>query len=205
MIRTIAILLLAGAALRLPTAHAQDEATGDEAAHAELRAMREALTAAVEQGDVEAQLKYVHPNVVATWQNSRVVRGVDGLRAFLDEINAGNAKVFQGYSVPPEADELTILYGGDTGIVFGRSVPRYHYLGMDFELENRWTATLVKDEGGWKIAAYHVSGNLVDNPLLSAATKSTTYIGGGCLIAGIVAGWLLSKLSRRGRTTTEGA
>jgi len=197
MIRTAACLLLVCGLVCSPSARAQEDASVDEAVHEELRAIRAALTEAVMQGDIEGQLKYVHPNVVATWQNNRVVRGTDGLRAFMEEINSGNQKVFQGYSVPPEADEPTILYGGNMGIAFGKSVPRYHYLGMDFELENRWTATLVKDDAGWKIAAYHVSGNLVDNPLLAAATKSATWVGGICLVIGIALGWILATILKR--------
>ena len=58
-------------------------------------------------------------------------------------------------------------------IAVGKSVPHSKYLGMEFDLENRWTATLVKDDGQWKIAAYHVSSNIADNPILTLAKKST--------------------------------
>lgn len=206
MIRSITSSMLVCGMLCASPALAQEDAPGDEAVHAELRAIREALTEAITAGDVDGQLKYVHPNVVATWQNHRVVRGVDGLRTFMQEMNAKNEEVFQGYAVPPEADELTILYGGDTGVVFGKSVPRYHYLNMDIELENRWTATLVKEDDGWKIAAYHVSGNLVDNPLLHAAAKSTTWIGGVCLVVGLIVGGLLAGMLKKKRPpATEAA
>src|SRR5688572_12371304 len=159
-------------------APAEDNKPEDEnVIHDELRELRVALTEAVKKGDIEGQLAHVHKNIVATWQNNRVVRGADGLQAFLKEMDAENKKVFRGYKVEPEADEITILHGGDTGIVFGKSVPQYHYLGMDFELENRWTATLVKERGKWKIAAYHVSGNIVDNPVLSVAKRSAYWAG----------------------------
>lgn len=181
-----------------PVATAKGE--GDEAVHDELRKIRQVLTEALKKGDVEGQLAHVHKNVVTTWQNNRVVRGHEGLRDFLKEMNAQNEQVFKGYQVEPQPDELTILYGGDTGIVFGRSVPRYQYLGMEFELENRWTATLVKDDGAWQIAAYHVSGNLVDNPVLSIAKKSATWAGGIGLAIGVIAGIVIHAiLRRRGR------
>jgi ketosteroid isomerase-like protein len=175
-----------------------EQAKGEAEIHDQLRAVRVSLTEALKKGDVEGQLAYVHPNVVTTWQNNRVVRGHDGLRTFLQEINAENQKVFRGYKVEPEADELTILYcGGDMGIVFGKSVPQYHYLGMDFELENRWTATLVKENGAWKIAAYHVSANVADNPLLNVAKKSAYWSGGICLVAGLVLGSIGTAFLRR--------
>jgi ketosteroid isomerase-like protein len=169
----------------------------DEDTHNELRAMREALTKAVFDGDVNAQLERVHDNVVVTWQNNEVVRGKDGLNEYLEEINGGNERVFQGYKVPPTADDLTLLYGGDAAIAFGSSTPHYKLGGMEFDLENRWTATLVKDDGTWKIAAYHVSGNILDNPVLDVAKRSLYWIGGSGVLVGLLLGAILSWLMKR--------
>jgi len=184
----------------LATAQAPAEPTvtkADEATHEELRDMREVLTKAVVEGDVNAQLDRVHENVVVTWQNNRVVRGKAGLKKFLGEINDGANRVFQGYKVPPTADDLTILYGGDAAIAFGTSTPHYNLHGMEFDLENRWTATLVKDGDAWKIAAYHVSGNILDNPVLDIAKSSLYWTGGlGLLVGlavGVIAMWLLKR------------
>ena len=172
-------------------------ADSEEAIHNELRALREALTKAVLEGDADAQLAHVHDNVVVTWQNNQVVRKAAGLQEFLATINVGDDRVFRGYKTPPTADEPTILFGGNTGIAFGSSTPQYKFLGMEFELENRWTATLVKEDGTWKLAAYHVSGNIVDNPVLSIAKKSAYWAGGICLVVGLVLGALVSKFSKR--------
>jgi ketosteroid isomerase-like protein len=178
---------------------AKDAAVADEAEaiHSELRAMRVALTKAIESGDANAQVAYAHDNIVVTWQNHDVVRGTNDLKEFLDEMNSGGERVFQGYTEPPTADELTILHGGDTGIAFGKSVPHYKYLGMEFDLENRWTATLVRDGDQWKLAAYHVSGNILDNPLLSLAKRGAWYGGGLGLLAGLVVGALVTTIWRR--------
>lgn len=167
---------------------ASPDGTTEEAEHEALRELRDALTEAVLSGDVESQLALADENVVTTWQNNRVARGHDGLQAFLNEMNGGAEKVFQGYTVPPTADELTILHGGDTGVVYGTSVPHYKLLGMEFDLENRWTATVVKDDDQWKIAAYHVSANILDNPVLTAAKKSTYWAAGIAFLVGLLAG-----------------
>ena len=205
MKRTCTLAIVLCGAILSASASAQDSpaATGaaetDEAIHTELRAIRTALTEALKKGDIDGQLAHIHKNVVSTWQNGRVVRGHEGLRDFLKEMNAENEEVFRGYKVEPQPDELTILYGGDTGIVFGRSVPQYHYLGIDLELENRWTATLVKENGDWKIAAYHVSASVVDNPLLSIAKRSAYWSGGICLAIGVILGIIGNTFLRRRR------
>ena len=174
----------------------------EEAIHNELRALREALTAAVAAGDVEQQLPHLHKNVVATWQNNEVVRGRDQLREFLGKLDSGEDRVFQGYKESPTADELTILYGDDIGIAFGSSVPHYKILGMEFDLENRWTATLVKEDGRWLIASYHVSANVLDNPVLKIAEKAVYWSGGIALVVGIVLGMVGNRVVRKLRKRT---
>ena len=186
---TLAIVAsLAGISL----GHGQDTATEDPA-HNELRAMRKELVAAIVAGDIDTQLKYAHPDIVVTWQNHEVCRGHDGLRKFMKE---SGSSAFKGYKVEPEPDALTILHGGDTGISTGRSVGVYQVLGKEFEFENRWTATLVKENGRWLVAAYQVSLNALDNPILNGATRMITWAGGGAGALGLLVGWLLGKRKR---------
>ena len=161
----------------------------EDPAHGELRVLRQELIGAIKNKDIDAQLKHVHPNVVVTWQNHVVCRGHDGLRDFMAK---SGTTAFKGYKVEPEPDEVTILHGGDTGVSFGRSVGSYE-LGKEFEFENRWTATLVKEDGRWLVAGYHVSLNALDNPVLNAAT-GFLWIGCGiAAFAGLILGWLIGR------------
>lgn len=175
----------------------------EQAEHDALRELRESLTSAVMRGDVEQQLSHAHPTIVTTWQSNQVARGYDGIRELMGEMNSGDDKVFQGYTVPPTSDDLAILHGGDTAIAAGSSVPHYKILGMEFDLENRWTATLVKEDGQWKLAAYHVSGNVLDNPVLTIAKKSVYWSAGIALVIGLVLGAIGMKLvTRKPQTST---
>lgn len=179
------------------TPASSDTATTDaavEADHEQLRKLRETLTEAVIKSDVATQLQYVHDDVVTTWQNHQVTKGQEGLKKFMDEMTAGGQIVFQGYTVPPSSDDIAIMYEGPTAIAVGKSVPHYEYLGKEFDLENRWTATLVKQDGQWKIAAYHVSANLIDNPLLDAAFSSIVWAVIIALLVGLVLGIVGTKL-----------
>lgn len=162
----------------------------EDPAHEELRSMRAALLGAITAGDIERVLPMLDENVVITWQNGEVNRGHAGVKAFFERMGRQS---FGGYKVPPEPDELTILHGGDTGLSFGRSVGQFNLLGSSWEFENRWTATLVKRDGLWKLASYHVSWNALDNPLLNAATQSLY----PATIVALVAGLLLGVLGMR--------
>ena len=169
-----------------------------EAIHNELRAVRDGVVAAVAKSDVDGLLKFLHPNVVVTWQNAVASRGHDGVRKYLDQMLKGSGKIVKSFSMKPNVDELTILYSGNnTGIAFGSSHETFDLTsGLAFELDSRWSATLVRENGSWLIASFHASTNLFDNALLRAAQKMTYLVGGVALIVGLGVGFLLGR--RRG-------
>ena len=162
----------------------------EDPAHNELRALRTEVIEAITKGDFDAVVRHVHTNVVVTWQNTEVCRGHQGLREFFNRMGKES---FKGYKVPPTPDELTILHGGDTGISFGQTVAQYRILGKELELKSRWTATLVKENSRWLLASYHISMNVLDNPLLNAARSGLYLTGGVALVGGLVLGTLLGR------------
>jgi ketosteroid isomerase-like protein len=162
----------------------------EDPAHEELRVLRAEMISAITQGDIDTVLQHVHPNVVVTWQNAEVCRGQQGLKGFFERMGK---KSFQGYKVPPTPDELTILYGENTGISFGQTLAEYNLLGKNYEIKSRWTATLVKENGKWLLAAYHISINTLDNPLLTAAKRGMGVAAVAALGVGLILGKLLTK------------
>ena len=166
----------------------------EDPAHNELRALRDGLLDAIKKGDVERELTYLHPNVVVTWQNAEVSRGHDGVRAYLNRMLNGPSKIVSDYKFDVSVDELTILYGGDTGISFGKSQEHIGLAtGTNIDYPARWSATLVKEDGKWLVASLHASSNLFENPFL-ATTKRLMYIGCAvALVAGLLIGWLVGR------------
>ena len=182
--------LLAGAGLPAQTA--------EDPAHAELRALRDELVDAVNQRDMPRLLRHLHPDVVVTWQNAEVSRHPDGVRAYLTRMLEGPNSIVQSFSTTVNVDELTILHGGDAGVSFGSSLDRFALRGgQTFDLNSRWSATLVRVDGRWVIASFHSSTNLFDNPLLNGAKRLAMYGAAGALAAGLVVGFIAGR--RRGR------
>src|SRR5690349_2951242 len=170
----------------------------EDPVHNELRALRDGLLAGMNSGDIEAQLVFLHPNVVVTWHNAEVSRGRDGVRKYLDRMLHGPSKVVEKFGAEVEADELSILYGGDTAIAFGHAQEHFSLAGgRNFDFTGRWSATLVKEDGKWLIANLHTSDNIFDNPLLNAATKLLWWVGGGALVVGAILGWIFGRQRRR--------
>ena len=162
----------------------------EDPAHDELRALRTTIIDAIVKGDIDTVLQHVHPDVVVTWQNSEVCRGRQGLKDFF--VKTGRES-FKGYKLPPTPDDLTILHGGDTGVSFGETIAGYKLLGKDYEIKSRWTATVVKVDGQWQLAAYHISMNVLDNPLLNTAKNTLSWAAGLALLLGLAIGVLSGR------------
>lgn len=132
----------------------------------------------MKEKDIAKIIPFIHPNAVVTFANAEAVRGPEGVANYLKRMLAGPNKVVSKFGTNINVDELTILYGGGTvGISFGGSDDYFELTeGISFHSKSRWTATLVKEKGKWLIASAHVSMNLFDNPLLTAAKNSLYWI-----------------------------
>lgn len=172
----------------------------EESIHEELRAVRDALLEAVNAGDVDRTLSFLHENVVVTWQNAEVSRGHEGVRAYYDRMMTGPERIVREFSTAVTVDELTILYGGDAGIAFGSSEDTFVLTdGTAFTLPGRWSATLVKEDGRWVIADFHASTNLFDNPVLNLARRAIYWVGGVVFVIGAALGAIAVLVARRMR------
>src|SRR3954470_5710465 len=90
-------------------------------AHQELRQLRDGLVAAMNKGDLEGTLKFLHTNCVITWHNAEVSRGHDGVRAYFNRVMTGPNRIVESFNCSVNVDELTTLYGENAGICFGSS------------------------------------------------------------------------------------
>jgi len=154
--------------------------------------LRDGLVDAINKGDIERQLTYLHPNVVVTALNGEVSRGRDGVRAYFLKMTAGPKRVVDSFHCEVMVDELTILYGAETGIAFGSAVQDYKLTdGLNLDVKTRWTATLVKEHDRWLVASLHASASLFDNPLLAMAKRTAYWAGGISLVVGLIVGLVI--------------
>jgi uncharacterized protein (TIGR02246 family) len=173
----------------------------DEAIHEQLQNLRDALFEAYESHDVDAMMQFIHPNAVITWQNGQRNRGPDGFRRFYNEMMQGEGKIVQSITSKVTINDLSVLHGDDTAVAFGELDDKFVLVGgKKFELHSRFTATLVKVDDRWLIAAFHVSANVFDNPLLNAMRRLSIYIAIAAAIIGVVIGAVVGRrlLRRKG-------
>ena len=198
-----AFLAVAGGAIGQPPAPEKGPAPEKKATHDELRAVREGMLEAIKTKDSAALLAHLHPDVVLTVLDDRsltVVRKHEGVRDYLTRLFTGpkaGVKVFQPALT---MDEQTILHGDETGIAFGSSSDHYVLAdNSEFDVPTRWSATLVRHEGKWKIANLQVSSNPFDNPVVTSLTRKLYWFAGGGAAGGFLLGMLVMSLLGRAR------
>lgn len=165
--------------------------------HVELRQLRESVFKAYEARDIDALLQHVHENVVVTWQNGQQNHGRDEVRSFYDLMMRGDPPIVSDVKSELIVHQLAILYEPNTAVACGTLKDQFKLTsGLNFRLDSQWSATLVKEGEVWKIASFHVSSNLFDNPLLSAAKKSLWVTGAIAAVVGILLGFLIGRRRR---------
>lgn len=189
MKRLFALLVLA-----LPLAAAEPNSD----IHNALRALRAHALDAANKGDIDGVLATMHPNVVVTWHNAEVSHGRDAVRKYLERQLKGPDPIVKSYHADFVVDELTKLYGPNTGIAWGSSTETYD-LGRrgKFTLPGRWSATIVNDNGQWLLASLHTSTDMFDNPLLNSAKRCIWIAAAIAAVVGLIVGWLIGRRVRR--------
>ncbi|MBI1784929.1 nuclear transport factor 2 family protein [Candidatus Sumerlaeota bacterium] len=195
------IIFFAAAAFTTFNLRAQTPAAPEDPNHAELRLLREHVLDALNKEDIDTALHYAHPNIVLTTLNAEVCRGRDGVKAYFDRMMTGPNRIVKSFQIDIKPADLTVLYGGDTGVCWGDSLNRFVLTdGLKFDAHTRWTCTLVKEDGKWLIASFHTSVNIFDNPILNMAAHSLYWAVGGIPVA-LLAGLALGRFLKRKAST----
>ena len=175
--------------------------SGDSATHEADRAVLRGLLAKVEQAlnerDLDAVVPLLHPQVVMTYQNAEVSRGIEAARDFYSRMLIGPDAVVKGFSTHPEVSAPAVFFE-KSAVAHGTT--REHYTlteGLEFDLDTRWTATVVDEGDGWKVASLHFSSNLFDNPILAGAQKMLWLAAGAGLVCGAILTLIAVRVLRR--------
>jgi uncharacterized protein (TIGR02246 family) len=196
LLTSLAAAWLALAPLAAP---AQDEPGGAEnPAHVELRTLRDGLVEAVNAGDLERLLTFLHEDVIVTWLDGTQSRGHDQVREYYRSKTEGEGAIVASFGVNPEVRELSFLYGDDTAIAYGDAVSHFVLTtGQELDINGPWTASMVKGENGWLIAAFHSSAGLFDNPLLAKVERFAYWGIGIAAVVGLLLGAMLVIAARK--------
>jgi ketosteroid isomerase-like protein len=190
-LRVLALALLLGH----PTAFAQ---TAEEAAHIELRALNQRLVDAMNKKDPEALFAETTADVEITAINNDHVKGIDQGKAYFQKMFTGAASVLNDMSITSEPDAPSRLYlDNQVAISTGQSKAHLSIRGgLTFDAPLRWTATLERTGGAWKLAAIHFSADIGNNPFIGAATYFWKIVAAAAGLLALLVGFLVGRRRR---------
>ncbi|MDB4888111.1 MAG: nuclear transport factor 2 family protein [Gemmatimonadetes bacterium] len=212
----LALVLLSPVAVRAQTPAAAARTGADSlaalppdqrAAHEELTAFRIAIQGAFNRmgasgtpEDMQALLAYVHPDVLFSDMTGRSTRGhAELLEYFRHEFLAPDHSLarMQGTF---EADHLSLLLRPDVATNRGTVHGTFAFVnGSEISVDSRWTATIVKHEGRWKVATFHFGPSIFDNPVTNAYKAWIWKAAALAALAGLAIGLLGSRVMWRRR------
>ncbi len=160
----------------------------DAPVHDELRALQKTMEDALNARDLDALLANVDDKLVFTAMNAEAGYGKEHVRNYFNRMLNGPDKIVDDIKVDFVPDGLATFYGPDVAVSAGNADSHYDLTnGMKFDVNARWTATLVRKDGKWLVAAFHYSTNMFQNPVLDAQRKWMAIAGiGGALLLGVI-------------------
>ncbi len=166
--------------------------------HDELRAMLKTVTEAMNSRNLETMAPLFHDKFSITTVDQQVFTNLTDFKAYFNGLFTGDKAPLKSITFNPAADALTEFVGAETGLARGASTDTYVFADGDTRvMTSRWTATLYKEGGKWKILSVHIGVNLLDNPVVTALKSRLYIVGIGAGIAGLLLGFGLGRLSGR--------
>jgi ketosteroid isomerase-like protein len=174
------------------------DTSGNQADHDALRKLKADLSAAVNSRDYAAMRKHMHQPFMATVITQDNFTDIDKLKDYFESLYTRDFLRMKNISIAAEADDLSQIYQGTFALTKGSTKEHYELAdGRSFDMDGRWTAVSIKEDGEWKVLAVHAGTNFLDNPVLNAIEKSVVWFGAGGaaggLLIGFVAGWFLRR------------
>ena len=171
---------------------------GTQADHDALRKLKADAVTAVNNRDYVAMQRFMHQPFTATLVTQDNFTEVGKLKDYFESLYTRDSLRMKNVSIAAEADDLSQIYQGTFALTKGSTKEHYELTdGRSFDLDGRWTAVSLKDNGEWKLLAVHSGTNFLDNPVLNAIEKSVVWFGVigaiGGLIVGFVGGWFFRK------------
>lgn len=187
------------AALSLTTLSASTAAQDDpHAADRELFLQYLAtVEAALNEGDIDKVKPLLRDDVVVTFVNAEVTRGVDAIGEYYDKVLSGSNALLSDYQTRAEVSAPARFFG-NTAIADGTSIDTYTFpTGDTMEMDTKWNVTLVREDDVWKVAQLNFSVNPFDNPILGAVQGQLVTFSVVALIIGLVIGVVGGRISKK--------
>ena len=152
---------------------------------------------------LDRMVTQMDPNATVVWANGEVSRGPAEVLAYYDRMVKGKDRILTKYTTNAAIHgHARFLGNGDVAVADGTMEDEFFpIIRGPFRLSSKWTTTIAKVNGEWKIISLHLSANVFNNVLLDEAKSALLYTGGGGVLAGLLLGWFLGRRGKRSERT----
>lgn len=166
--------------------------------HQQLRQLMAQASEAINKRDMARLRGLLAGEFVITMVDQQRMTTAAQLDDFVEKYFMGESAPLKRITVRPEADAPSRFIGGDLAIAYGHSDDIYVLrTGAEVRIPAKWTAALVRQPDGWKIAAFHAGVNLLNNPVLAAAQQNLWTMAAAGAVTGALLMLLLVRLFRK--------
>lgn len=187
------ISLLGGMNLQAEEKHTTDRV--------QLKKLLTDIELALNQADIEQLISYLHDDVVVTFLNAEVARGIPAVRRYFEKTMVGENALLADYHTQAKISAPAIFFD-NVALAQGSAQDEFTLSdGIVLPVDTLWSASMVKQGEQWKVAQLHFSSNLFDNALLTSVEKSIMIFSAIAAFIGLLIGFFissfLSKISRK--------
>ena len=152
---------------------------------------------ALNEGDIDKIKPLLRDDIVVTFVNAEVTRGVDAIGDYYDKVLGGSNALLSGYQTRAEVSAPARFFG-NTAVADGISTDTYTFpTGDTMEMPTRWNATLIREDDTWKVAQLNFSANPFTNPILGAVQDQLVTFSVAALIVGLLIGIVGGRISKK--------
>jgi hypothetical protein len=157
----------------------------------QLVAILKDVEASINSQSLEGMVGRMDAAATVVWANAEVSRGPEEILAYYDRMVRGKGRILTKYMTKATLSGPARFLGDGTVAIADGSMEDEFFpvIRGSFKLSSRWTTTVAKIDGEWRVVGLHLSANVFNNVLLDEAKRALLYVGGAGLAAGAALAW----------------
>jgi ketosteroid isomerase-like protein len=165
-----------------------------------VRELREKVGAAISRQDTRMLMECLSAEFAFTTVNQVVVTNEFQLEELFNRMFRSDKSILISLKTDLKPDIPPRFLDANTSMCYGSSRDTcFMRSGKTVDMDVRWSATLVKEGGDWKVAMIHVGTDFLDNPVLDGVEKYASIFGIGAGAGGLLLGFALGALTSRNK------
>jgi len=166
--------------------------------HQELRELMTKVVTAVNQKKIDELKPVLAREFVITMVDQTVITSFDGIKNFFNQYFGEKNALLKDLQIEPKAEVLTKFFSPEAGYTYGTSVDTYTLAaGKKVQMNSKWTATVIKEQGSWKLLNLHIGVSVIDNPLMKFGQSQKYLYGFIGFLVGAILIFFAGKLRNR--------